>query len=153
MAITAMEACASRTPPVSILATDINTDVLEKARRGVYDEIDVANIPPGHLKRYFLRGKGRHRGLVRVRPEVQALVHFDAINLLDSHWPVQQRFDAIFCRNVMIYFDRATQLRVLRALSRHLTPGGLLFAGHSENFTQAQDILQPLRHTVYRLRS
>lgn len=152
MAITALEAGASRTPPVSILATDINTEVIATARKGVYRASDVEEVSPALLKKYFLRGRGSNGGLVRVRPEVQSLLHFSTLNLLQERWPIQERFDAIFCRNVMIYFDKATQLRVLRALARHLKPDGLLFAGHSENFSQAADFLQLLRHTVYRPR-
>ncbi len=151
MAITMMEAFGSLTPPVSILATDIDTAVLAKAERGVYAAEVVEKLPAALLKRYFLRGRGEQQGLARVRPEVRALVSFKALNLLDSRWPLETRFDAIFCRNVMIYFDKPTQHGVLEKLAARLTPQGLLFAGHSENFTQARDLFELQGKTVYRL--
>ncbi|MBS0315493.1 MAG: chemotaxis protein CheR [Proteobacteria bacterium] len=151
MAITAMQACASRTPPVTILATDIDTAVLDKAQTGIYGEEAVARVARGALKEHFLRGRGPNKGLVRMRPEVQALVRFRRLNLLDERWPIDTRFDAIFCRNVMIYFDKQTQYRVLHALAARLAPDGLLFAGHSENFTQARDLFELQGRTVYRL--
>jgi chemotaxis protein methyltransferase CheR len=151
MAITMMEAFGSLRPPVSIVATDIDTAVLAKAERGVYAADTVERIAPALLKRYFLRGRGAQDGLVRVRPEVRALVRFGTLNLLDARWPLEGRFDAVFCRNVMIYFDKPTQHRVLEKLATRLTPQGLLFAGHSENFTQARELLELQGKTVYRL--
>jgi len=151
MAITAMQACNSRTPPVSILATDIDTSVLATARAGVYRAEVVTKLDLALLKRHFLRGRGANADMVRIHPEVQALVDFRPLNLLDERWPIETLFDAIFCRNVMIYFDKQTQHRVLRGLAARLKPGGLLFAGHSENFTQARDLFELQGRTVYRL--
>lgn len=151
MAITAMQATGSRKPPVSILATDIDTNVLAKGRTGVYDNERVETVAPDVLKNYFLRGRGRNQGLVRIQPDVQALVRFQALNLLHERWPINERFDAIFCRNVMIYFDKPTQLQVLRRLADRLLPHGLLFAGHSENFTHARDLFHLHGRTVYHL--
>lgn len=153
MAITAMQACASRKPPVRILATDVATDVLARARAGVYDIDGVARIDPALLRNHFLRGRGARTGLVRVHPDVQALVDFQPLNLLHRRWPVEREFDAIFCRNVMIYFDRPTQYQVLQGLAAHLAPDGLLFAGHSENFSHARDLFELQGRTVYRLAS
>ena len=151
LAITMMEAFNSSRPPVTIVATDIDTAVLARAERGVYAAETVEKLAPALLKRYFLRGRNANEGQVRVRPEVRALVSFDALNLLDARWPLQTRFDAIFCRNVMIYFDKPTQHRVLEKLAARLLPEGLLFAGHSENFTQARDLFELQGKTVYRL--
>ena len=88
---------------------------------------------------------------MRVRPEVQALITFRRINLMDEPWPIHTRFDAIFCRNVMIYFDKETQFAILRRFAPLLSEGGLLFVGHSENFSQARDIFHLLGKTVYQV--
>jgi chemotaxis protein methyltransferase CheR len=151
LAITMMEAFGSLTPPVSIIATDIDTAVLAKADLGIYAAETVEKLAPALLKRYFLRGRGAQQGLVRVRPEVRALLRFGVLNLLDARWPLEGRFDAVFCRNVMIYFDKPTQHRVLEKIAARLTPEGLLFAGHSENFTQARELFELQGKTVYRL--
>ena len=153
LAMTAIDAFKSRTPPVSILATDIDTAVLERARRGVFADETVERLDQDLRKRHFLRGTGANAGHVRVRAELQALLSFRQLNLLAPRWPVQERFDAIFCRNVMIYFDKPTQHRVLERLAAHLNPDGLLFAGHSENFTQSRDVFELRGKTVYRLAS
>lgn len=150
IAITAMQACGSRTPPVSILATDIDTSVLAKAQAGVFTEDSVERIDSKVLREYFLRGSGDNKGLVCVRPELRALIAFRRLNLLDVHWSIDDRFDAIFCRNVLIYFDKPTQDRVLRRLAERLAPDGLLFAGHSENLARARDLFEPQGRTVYR---
>jgi chemotaxis protein methyltransferase CheR len=152
LAMTALDAFEGRAvPPVSILATDIDTAVLERARQGVYPIDAVAKLDPSLLRRHFLRGSGPSQGLVRVRPELGALITFRQLNLLEPRWPMDTRFDAIFCRNVMIYFDKATQLQVLQRLAQRLKPDGLLFAGHSENFTHARDLFELQGKTVYRL--
>jgi len=149
IAITAIEACGSRTPPVRVLATDIDTAVLETARAAVYREEAIAKLDPALVRRHFLRGRGSQAGLVRAMPDVLALIDYRPVNLLDEHWPVDGPFDAIFCRNVMIYFDKPTQLRVLRGLVDQLAPDGLLFSGHSENLAHARDLLEPRGRTVY----
>jgi len=151
LAITMMEAFKTLKPPVTILATDIDTAVLAKADRGVYADEVVDKLDPTLLKRYFLRGRGANAGMVRVRPEVRAMVSFSPLNLLDKRWTLDTRFHAIFCRNVMIYFDKPTQHSVLEKLASRLAPEGLLFAGHSENFTQARDLFELQGKTVYRL--
>ncbi len=151
IAITAMETFATLTPPVSILATDIDTSVLATAQEGIYREETVAKLDPALMQRYFLRGQGNNAGLVRLRPQARALVNYRRLNLLDARWPMDTRFDAIFCRNVMIYFDHDTQRRVLQKLAAHLAPHGLLFAGHSENFTHTSDLFRLQGKTVYRL--
>lgn len=138
---------------VRILATDIDTNVLERAKQGVYTLEQVEKLDQARLKRFFLRGEGKHAGLVRIRPEIREMVTFMRINLLDGTWPVKERFDAIFCRNVMIYFDKQTQYEVLRKLRPHLQPDGLFFAGHSESLHHAGELFRMCGKTVYAPRS
>ncbi|HEY4371406.1 MAG TPA: CheR family methyltransferase [Burkholderiales bacterium] len=151
IAIAAMEAFASLDPPVRILATDIDTSVLETARAGAYRDETVARLPPEIVRKYFLRGSGANAGYVRVRPELQALVNFRQLNLLEAQWQLRNGFDAIFCRNVMIYFDKETQFSILRRFAPLLNESGLLFVGHSENFSQARDMFHLLGKTVYQV--
>jgi chemotaxis protein methyltransferase CheR len=151
IAISAMEAFASLDPPVRIIATDIDTNVLETARAGAYRDDTVAKLAPEIVRKYFVRGNGANAGYVRVRPEVAAMVTFRPLNLLDAQWPLRTGFDAIFCRNVMIYFDKDTQFSILRRFAPLLNPGGLLFVGHSENFSQARDLFHLLGKTVYQV--
>jgi chemotaxis protein methyltransferase CheR len=147
---------------VSILATDIDTAVLEGAQKGVYAMERVEHMSPERLKRYFMRGSGANAGFARVRPEVARLVEFRKLNLSDSRWGLGQThaetrgeprhapFDAVFCRNVMIYFDKPTQYEVLQRIAAVLAPDGLLFAGHSESFLHAAELFKPVGKTVYR---
>jgi len=116
-----------------ILATDVDTEALEKARGAVYRVQALEGGDPARLRPHFLKGTGANSELVLVRPEVRALVRFEPRNLLGEGWPAEEKFDAVFCRNVMIYFDRATQQRVLERIAAVLRPGGLLFLGHSES--------------------
>ncbi|HEY5307099.1 MAG TPA: CheR family methyltransferase [Casimicrobiaceae bacterium] len=149
MAMTAIEVFDSDRPPVRILATDVDTNVLETARRGIYRSESVAQLSPQQLRRHFLRGAGAQDGFVRVRPEVQALVTYRPLNLLAQRWELSRPFAAIFCRNVMIYFDKPTQHAILERFIPLLTGGGLFFAGHSENFTRASHQLRLRGKTVY----
>jgi chemotaxis protein methyltransferase CheR len=149
LAMTACEAFDSMTPPVSILASDIDTHVLRTASEGVYPIERIDKMDRQRLKRFFLRGSGSKAGFVRVRPELQALLQFQRINLLDSEWPMQIAFDAIFCRNVMIYFDKATQLKLLQRFKPHLHAHGLFYAGHSESFLHAAELYRSRGRTVY----
>ena len=150
IAITAAETFDSLTPPVSILATDVDKGVLMKARAGIYNAEGVRQLSSTVLKRYFQWGSGSNGGTVKIRPELQRLITFQPLNLLDPVWPMKEPFDAIFCRNVMIYFDRQTQKKLLVKSRRHLKPDGLFFAGHSENLNYADDLFQPCGKTVYR---
>jgi|SRR5882757_3929448 len=136
-----------------VLATDIDTQVLTGASRGVYRDQTARACGDKRLHRFFLRGTGANAGTVRVRPELAKLVEFGQLNLLDSGWPLLDRFgpqvDAVFCRNVMIYFNRVTQHAILERIAGVLRPQGLLFAGHSENFTDCRDWFVPRGKTVY----
>lgn len=135
---------------IKILASDIDTDVLQKAERGVYDFDRVRNLPETVLKAHFLNGKGASEGLVQVRDCLKSLIRFRRINFVDPNWWIRAQFDAIFCRNVIIYFDRETQRRLFERLVRYLKPTGYLIVGHSENLYWLNDLLVPVRNTVYR---
>jgi chemotaxis protein methyltransferase CheR len=149
LAITACETFGTLTPPVTILASDIDTNVLATGERGVYPIERVEKLDPEQRQRFFLRGTGKQEGQVRVRPELQKLITFTRVNLLDARWEVQGPFDFIFCRNVMIYFDRETQHQILAKFAPLLRLEGLFFAGHSESFLHAADIMRSLGRTVY----
>jgi chemotaxis protein methyltransferase CheR len=134
---------------VRILASDIDTDVLEQAAQGIYPAERVAEIPRPILQRHFLRGVGAQAGLVRVRREVQNLVTFRRINLLEKPWRIRTAFDCIFCRNVMIYFDKPTQRHLVERFAAHLKDDGYLFLGHSESLHSLTDQFVPIRNTVH----
>jgi chemotaxis protein methyltransferase CheR len=154
IAMTACEAFDSLTPPVQIIATDIDTNVLGVASRGVYGIERVEKMAPERLKRFFLRGKGAQEGMVRVRPELRQLITFRQLNLLDEQWGLTgqfNQFDVIFCRNVMIYFDKPTQRKILSRFVPLMKDHALLFAGHSENFLYVSESLKLRGKTVYEL--
>lgn len=151
IAMTLCEAYNSLTPPVKIIASDIDTNVLNTARRGIYSMDRVEKLPPEQLKRFFLRGRGAQEGMAMVRPEVRKLVSFERVNLLDQQWGIQGPFDVIFCRNVMIYFDKPTQGRILDRFAPMMKPDGLLFAGHSENFLYVSKAFALRAKTVYQV--
>lgn len=151
IAMTLSEALGPRMDSCSIQASDIDTQVLEKAVAGVYRQEELRTLSPQQMQKFFLKGTGPHSGLVRIRPELAQMVAFQQINLLASHWQLNGPFDAIFCRNVMIYFDKQTQEKILRRFVPLLKPGGLMFAGHSENFSQISREFYLRGQTVYGL--
>ena len=151
IAMTLIEALGNRAASASVLATDIDTQVLAKAEAGIFTLEQVSKLAPARLKRFFLKGVGALEGKVRIRPEVAAMVRFEQLNLLDPKWALRQPFDAIFCRNVMIYFDKPTQVKILQRFAPLLKPHGLLFAGHSENFSFASQTFRLRGQTVYEL--
>lgn len=151
IAMTACEAFNTLTPPVQIVATDIDTNVLATAANGVYPMDRLDKMAPERLRRFFLKGKGAHEGMARVRPELRNLVTFRQLNLLAEGWPLEGQFDAIFCRNVMIYFDKPTQRKILDRFVPLMKQHALLFAGHSENFLYVSDSLRLRGKTVYEL--
>lgn len=148
IAMTAIEAFNDMRPPVRILATDVDTNVLAQGEAGVYTEERIAKLPPAQVKRFFLKGSGRNAGSVKVRPELRELITFRQLNLLDAKWPVRGKLDAIFCRNVMIYFDKPTQLGILQKFAP-LLDDGLLFVGHSESLFHAAHLFRLRGKTVY----
>lgn len=136
---------------VKILATDIDTEALARARKGIYPLPQVIKHVDRGVSKYFLKGRGPRSGSAMVRPELAEMLDFTQLNLLAPDWPVMGPFDAIFCRNVMIYFDKATQTRILQRFVPLLKPDGLLFAGHSENFSYISDAFALQGQTVYAL--
>lgn len=151
IAMTLAETLGNGQGKFSVHATDIDTQVLEKALAGVYRQEELRTLSPQQLQRFFFRGTGPHSGMVRVRPELANLVSYAQLNLLGNEWNVPGPFDAIFCRNVMIYFDKETQEKILRRFVPLLKPGGILFAGHSENFSQISKEFYLRGQTVYGL--
>lgn len=149
IAITACETFDTLSPPVQILASDVDTQVLATARRAVYELERVENLSHTRLQRFFQRGTGANAGMARVKPELLALVRFEQVNLLHDGWVQGPPYDAVFCRNVMIYFDKPTQYSILAKLTRMMEPDALLFAGHSESFFHASDLVRLREHTVY----
>ena len=135
--------------PGDVLGTDIDTDVLDTAQAAVYRMERTSGLPPERLRRHFLRGTGANEGLVSVRPELRAMVRFGQLNLQSPVWPAQERFDVIFCRNVVIYFDREFQKKLLQRLADLLVPGGLLMVGHSESFPAAHPGFRSCGRTAY----
>ncbi|WP_282268593.1 CheR family methyltransferase [Stenotrophomonas sp. PS02298] len=150
MAITACEAFSSMTPPVRIIATDVDTQVLATASQGVYAMDRIAGLDPAMKRRYFQRGSGPNEGKCRVVPALRALIEFRPLNLLANRYDVGGPFDALFCRNVMIYFDKPTQRGILSRLVQHMDDDSLLYTGHSENYLHAADVIQPCGRTLYR---
>ena len=134
-----------------LLATDLDTQVLAHARQGIYSLASVAKLPEALQKRYFLRGTGPFEGKARVRPQLGARVEFRRLNLMDAQWPVEPGLDAIFCRNVMIYFDKPTQRRLVESFARLLKPAGLFFAGHAESLLDQGRCFRLKGQTVYEL--
>lgn len=151
IAMTAVDTFRSFTPPVTIIATDLDTNVLETAKAGVYPLARVEKLDPELVKRFFMRGTGSQEGFVRVRKELRDMITFRQLNLLDKNWPLRPPFDVIFCRNVMIYFDKPTQLEILKKFVPLLRPDGLMFAGHSESFYHAEEYFKLRAKTVYEL--
>ena len=133
----------------AITATDISTRVLEAASRGIYQEDRIAPVPAELKRRYFLRSRDSSKALVRVAPELRARVAFSRVNLMDETYPVEGPFDAIFCRNVIIYFDKPTQERLFAKFCEYLSPGGFIFIGHSETLSGIDLPLRKVATSVY----
>lgn len=139
-----------KSPEIKILATDIDTNVLEKAYNGVYTFEQIKEIDVPVLKKYFMRGRGDNEGFFKVKDEIRNLIVFRRLNLLDDAYPMKGKFDIIFCRNVIIYFDRPTQRDLFEKFYRYLDDEGYLFIGHSENLTSVSNRFTLLGHTIYR---
>ena len=134
---------------VKIVCSDIDTKVLATAQRGVYSA-DARGLGPERLKRHFMRGTGANSGQIRAKPELARMIDFRAFNLMSASWTsLGDPFDLVFCRNVMIYFDGPTQRKVLERTHAVMKPGGLLYVGHSENFTESRDLFRLRGKTIY----
>jgi len=133
---------------VQLVCSDIDTNVLNTARRGVYSA-DARGLSPQRLKEHFMRGTGANSGRIRVKPELGKCIDFRTVNLMHSNWSLGEPFQMVFCRNVMIYFDAPTQRKVLERIHKVMQPKGLLFVGHSENFTESKDLFRLRGKTIY----
>jgi len=149
LAMTVSELFGTASPPAKIVATDIDTNVLETAAAGVYAADGHKGLSEQRRNKFFLKGTGQNVGKIRARSEMRKLIEFAPLNLLSDSYDVPHQLDVIFCRNVLIYFDKPTQHTVLKRLAGHLKVGGLLFAGHSENFSDCRDIFKLRGKTVY----
>jgi chemotaxis protein methyltransferase CheR len=133
----------------TLKASDIDSKVLATAAQGIYRLESLKGVPSDFVHKYFLRGKAGNSGLVRVKPELRHAIEFLIVNLIKDDWPFREAFDAVFCRNVMIYFDAATQRKVLERIHKVMKPGALLFVGHAENFSDSKDLFSLKGKTVY----
>jgi chemotaxis protein methyltransferase CheR len=133
-----------------ILASDVSTTVLEKAALGIYSNEVVRPVPAALKVKYFMRSRDPNSGRVRVVPELRRLVQFRRLNFMDSDYGIAEKADAVFCRNVIIYFDRPTQQRILSKLARQLRPDGYLFVGHAETLHELDLPLTPVAPALYR---
>ena len=151
LAMTAIEAYQVAKPNVEIIASDLDTQVLATGAKGVYALEKLEKLSLARKRGFFLKGKDANAGKVRAKKALRELLHFQQINLLDQRWPLDGRFDAIFCRNVMIYFDQATQKVILQKMGRLLKPDGHLYVGHSENLHFLSEYYTSCGKTTYRL--
>jgi len=138
---------------IEVLGTDISTRVLEKARAATYPIEKSKDIPAEHLRAYMLKGRGDHKAMMKVSPELHRVVRFARVNLHADSYPILGSFDLIFCRNVLIYFDQESKIKVIGGILRHLSPSGLLFVGHSEHLGAMAPSLRTVAPTIHALAS
>lgn len=150
MAMTMVDVYGSFNPPVRILASDLDTQVLKKAETGIYPKDRLEKLNPELVQRFFVPVDG-DASQMQIRKELRALITFRKLNLLDAQWPIRGPFEAVFCRNVMIYFDKQTQQKILRKFVPVMRSDALLFAGHSESFQHAADLFRIQGRTVYNI--
>jgi chemotaxis protein methyltransferase CheR len=131
-----------------IVASDIDTNVLNTARRAVYP-VEARGLSPERMRRHCLRGTGANAGFLRIKPELVRMIEYRTHNLMHPRWSLGEPFHIVFCRNVMIYFDAATQRQVLERIHAVMQPHGLLYVGHSENFTESRDLFRLRGKTIY----
>jgi len=146
--MTALEALGGQAN-FKLTASDIDSKVLATGAHGVYRMEGVKSLSQERLKKFFLRGKGANTGMVRMKPELRKMIDFIQVNLIKDDWPFKEAFDVVFCRNVMIYFDASTQRKVLEKIHRVMRPGGTLFVGHAENFSDSRDLFVLKGKTIY----
>jgi chemotaxis protein methyltransferase CheR len=153
IAMTVVEAFNSFTTPVSIVASDLDTNVLAIAAKGVYSADRVDKLSSERLNRFFTKtGTGLDTAYT-VKPELRRMVSFQRLNLLEPNWSVRGPFDVLFCRNVMIYFDKPTQHKILTRFAPLMCENAILLAGHSESFLHSADLFRSQGKTVYTLAS
>jgi chemotaxis protein methyltransferase CheR len=146
--MTALESLGS-SAAFKLAASDIDSKVLASAAQGIYRLDNLKGLDQGRMQKFLLRGKGDNAGLVRIKPELRRMIDFLSINLIRNDWPFRDPFDVVFCRNVMIYFDAATQRAVLERIHRVMKPGGMLYVGHAENFSESRDLFILRGKTCY----
>ncbi|PLY17044.1 MAG: chemotaxis protein CheR [Sedimenticola sp.] len=134
---------------IDLLATDIDSNVLAKAASGIYALDRVTGIPSQRLRRWFVRGKGSKAGYVRLKPEIRQMISFGQLNLMEN-WSFDEMFDVIFCRNVIIYFDKVSKAGLVERYADNLTADGHLFIGHSESLFKLTERFSLIGHTIYR---
>ncbi|XZG70679.1 CheR family methyltransferase [Chitinibacteraceae bacterium HSL-7] len=152
IAMTLWDHLPASAPAPEIIASDLDSNVLATARAGRYAMDRIEKLDPALLRRHFLRGTGANEGWVRVRRNLRDWLDFRRINLLDPNWGLSGQFDVIFCRNVMIYFDRPTQRRILERFVPLMKPDATLFMGHSEYLGYASDLFTTHGQTTYTLK-
>lgn len=150
IAMTVVSAFNSFNCPVKIIASDIDSKVLQTASDGVYKIEQLSGLDLQLKKRFFKRGKGTKSGLVKVVSPLRELVSFQKLNLMDKQWALPENIDIVFCRNVMIYFDKSTQIDILKKIVSYMSHDSMYVAGHSENFSHIVDLLTPLGKTIYK---
>ena len=150
IAMTVASVYGTFTPNIQILATDIDSKVLQKARQGIYAQNSISQLSHDYKTQFFYKGKGTQAGKVRVVDELRKMVQFESLNLMSPNWFVNAPIDVIFCRNVMIYFDRPTQRKILARMVKLMSADGMYVAGHSENFTMYPELVAPMGKTIYR---
>jgi chemotaxis protein methyltransferase CheR len=134
---------------IEIAATDLSTQVLETAKSATWDFAKSSEIPEHYLKAFMLRGYGEQKGKMKAGPEIRSLINFYRLNLNEAKYPVTGKFDLIFCRNVLIYFDLQTRTQVVQRLLEHLSPAGFLFVGHAESLHTMAGVLRRVVPTIY----
>ncbi|HGG58440.1 MAG TPA: chemotaxis protein CheR [Gammaproteobacteria bacterium] len=150
IAISMLEASpALKSWDLKILATDLDSAMVAQARQGVYRLDRLAGMKKHRLLRWFQKGQGRNEGMVRVNDELREIITFNRLNLMES-WPMQGLFDIIFCRNVVIYFDQATQTKLFSRFANQMPDDGTLFVGHSESLSKVTDKFRLLEKTIYK---
>lgn len=134
----------------SIIATDISTDMLKKAQTGIYPKERAEPVPAAYKKRYLLRSRNKSKELIRVIPKLRNRVRFQKLNFMDNNYNVSRDMDLIFCRNVLIYFNKPEQEQILKRICNHLRPGGYIFVGHAETLNKMDLPIVLVSSSVYR---
>lgn len=150
IAMTVASVYGTFTPNIQILATDIDSKVLQKARQGIYAQNSISQLSHDYKTQFFYKGRGPQTGRVRVVDELRKMVQFEPLNLMSPNWYIDAPIDVIFCRNVMIYFDRPTQRKILARMVKLMCREGMYVAGHSENFTMYPELVESMGKTIYR---
>ncbi|WP_100658406.1 CheR family methyltransferase [Alteromonas flava] len=148
--INSLPICERRNIDIKLLATDLDTNVLTKAKQGIYPLEDIKNYSDAQKKKFFLKGKGANQGLSRVKPKLTDLIEFKQLNLFNP-WQINQSFDFIFCRNVLIYFEMPKKLEIIARFRANLKVGGILFLGHSESIPRTEEHWLNIGKNMYQL--